>query len=60
MDADFYAPENPDWDPFNLTVQQAAYAAHKNPSDISSFQGDLSAFRNKGGKIRAFSTSPTI
>ncbi|KUJ08955.1 tannase and feruloyl esterase [Mollisia scopiformis] len=42
---------NPSWDPNHLTVQDAAHAAHKNPFDIETWNGDLSAFKSRGGKL---------
>ncbi|EMC97790.1 hypothetical protein BAUCODRAFT_137637 [Baudoinia panamericana UAMH 10762] len=42
---------DPTWSPFNLTAQLAAYAHAVNPSDIETWKGDLSAYKNKGGKI---------
>lgn len=42
---------DPSWSAFNFTVQDAAFAAAKNPSDIETWKGDLSAFRDHGGKL---------
>ncbi|KAJ9618301.1 tannase protein [Taxawa tesnikishii (nom. ined.)] len=47
-----YAVYNdPSWNPYNQTVQDAANAYRVNPGNIETWEGDLSAFKNKGGKI---------
>lgn len=43
--------ENASWDPTKQTVQDAAYASNKDPFNISTWKGDLSAFKNRGGKL---------
>lgn len=42
---------DPTWDAATLSLEDAAYAAAKNPSNIETWKGDLSAFQGKGGKI---------
>jgi feruloyl esterase len=42
---------NPNWQAANLSVQDMAYAHAKNPSNIETWNGDLSAFKNRGGKV---------
>ena len=42
---------NPNWSAFSLNVQDYSYAHAKNPSNIETWNGDLSAFKNKGGKV---------
>ena len=42
---------DPTWDGATLSIQDAANAEAQNPSDISTWKGDLSGFQNKGGKI---------
>ncbi|KAK5136184.1 hypothetical protein LTR08_004021 [Meristemomyces frigidus] len=43
--------EDPTWDPTTQTSADADTAARKDPSGISTWKGDLSAFKNKGGKL---------
>ena len=43
--------EDPNWTAVELNAYYAAVAAAKNPSDINTWKGDLSAFQNKGGKL---------
>ena len=43
--------EDPNWSAADLNAYYVALSASKNPSDISTWKGDLSAFKNKGGKI---------
>lgn len=42
---------DPAWNPATLNAQDAAYAYHENPSGVDAFDGDLSAFKGRGGKI---------
>lgn len=42
---------DPTWTADHLNDTAVAFAASKNPSDIRTWNGDLSAFRDKGGKI---------
>lgn len=39
------------WDPADFTLQDAYHAATTNPHDAATLDTDLSAFRNRGGKI---------
>ncbi|KAG5764960.1 hypothetical protein H9Q72_006959 [Fusarium xylarioides] len=50
-----YAVYNdPDWDPTQLKESDYAYGIEKNPGHIQTFNGDLSSFRNRGGKLLHF------
>lgn len=42
---------DPTWNASTLNSSTAAYAAAKNPFNIETWKGDLSAFKNRGGKI---------
>ena len=42
---------DPTWSAASLSLADTVYAAQKNPSNIETWNGDLSAFQNKGGKI---------
>ncbi|KUI59794.1 putative feruloyl esterase B-2 [Cytospora mali] len=42
---------NPDWDPATLGPKDYSYAAEKNPFNIMTWEGDLSAVRDRGSKI---------
>ena len=43
--------EDPSWDPRTLNLTDVAYANAKNPGNISTWSGDLSAFYARGGKL---------
>ncbi|KAF4617033.1 hypothetical protein G7Y89_g15116 [Cudoniella acicularis] len=43
---------NPSWDPATFTIKDAKAAADQNPFNIMTWEGDLSAFKNSGGKVR--------
>lgn len=43
--------EDPSWNAADLSAYYAAVAAEKNPSNIETWKGDLSAFKAKGGKV---------
>ncbi|KAI5364568.1 Putative tannase/feruloyl esterase, alpha/Beta hydrolase [Septoria linicola] len=43
--------QDPNWDSVSLNSSLAAYASSLNPFNIETWSGDLSAFRNKGGKL---------
>ncbi|KAK4495323.1 hypothetical protein PRZ48_013654 [Zasmidium cellare] len=45
---------DPTWNASTLDAETAAYAAALNPFNIETWKGDLSAFRNRGGKIIHF------
>ena len=45
---------DPTWDPATWTIHDAATAEALNPSNIRTYPDDLSAFRDKGGKIISF------
>jgi hypothetical protein len=47
-----YPTDNASWDPTKFTVQDAAYAAAKNPFNIETWNGNLSTFQSSGGKLR--------
>ncbi|KAJ5476893.1 tannase and feruloyl esterase [Penicillium sp. IBT 31633x] len=42
---------NASWDPLTLSAEDYALASHKNPFNIETWDGDLSAFKNRGSKI---------
>ncbi|KAL1586083.1 hypothetical protein WHR41_04881 [Cladosporium halotolerans] len=42
---------DPTWSAAGLTLEDAAYAAAKNPSNIETWNGDLSGFQRSGGKL---------
>ncbi|PSN74730.1 tannase and feruloyl esterase [Corynespora cassiicola Philippines] len=39
------------WDPTTFTLSDALYAVQLNPANIQTLDADISAFRNKGGKV---------
>ena len=43
--------DDPTWDPTTFTLKDAYNAALLNPSNGNSFDGDISTFRDRGGKI---------
>ncbi|ROW09330.1 hypothetical protein VPNG_05851 [Cytospora leucostoma] len=42
---------DPTWDPATLGPEDYAFASAKNPSDVQTWKGDLSALRDRGSKI---------
>ncbi|KAF8861459.1 putative feruloyl esterase B-2 [Acephala macrosclerotiorum] len=42
---------DPTWDPASLTIEDAAFASQKNIFNSQTWNGDLSAFQSKGGKL---------
>jgi feruloyl esterase len=42
---------DPNWSAADLSLADTVYAPAKNPSNIETWNGDLSGFQNKGGKI---------
>jgi hypothetical protein len=42
---------DPNWSAADLTLEDTAYAHKKNPFNIETWNGDLSGFQKKGGKI---------
>lgn len=40
------------WNPATFTIQDAKVAEDQNPFDIATWNPDISAFRNAGGKLR--------
>lgn len=46
--------EDPAWDPLKLNLSQIAYSQKKNPFNVETYKGDLSAFKARGGKILSF------
>lgn len=42
---------DPTWDAMTLDAETAAYAAAKDPFGIETWEGDLSEFKNRGGKV---------
>jgi feruloyl esterase len=45
---------NPTYDTDNITPEDWAYAWNKNPGMTNTWQGDLSAFKNRGGKLLTY------
>jgi len=45
---------DPSWDPTTQTVQDAANAASINPFNIETWEGDLSPFAKRGGKLLTY------
>jgi hypothetical protein len=46
------AIDDSNWNPATFTIQDAKVAEDQNPFDISTWNPDISAFRNAGGKLR--------
>lgn len=42
---------DPNWDAAKLTLTDMAYATKLNPSNAETWDGDLSAFKSRGGKV---------
>ncbi|KAE9370689.1 ferulic acid esterase [Stipitochalara longipes BDJ] len=42
---------NSNWDPANFTIADAKVAEDQNPFDIATWNGNISAFQNNGGKL---------
>lgn len=53
---------DPTWSAANLSLEDTVYAAAKNPDNIETWNGDLSGFQKKGGKILHYhgQTDPII
>ena len=45
---------DPDWDPVSVTVADFEYARALDPYGISTWNGDLSSFRDTGGKLLVY------
>ncbi|EED23097.1 feruloyl esterase, putative [Talaromyces stipitatus ATCC 10500] len=45
---------DPNWDPATLNAQDYEIALAQNPSNIQTFEGDLSAFRDAGAKVLTY------
>lgn len=43
--------QNLDWNPSTLSLKDAVTALQANPSNLQTFDADISAFRDRGGKI---------
>lgn len=43
--------EDLSWDPSTFTLQDVVYALENDQSDLNTFDGDISAFRDRGGKM---------
>lgn len=43
-----------DWDPSTWTPEDAQMALLQNPFNIQTFDGDISAFKNRGGKLLSY------
>ena len=50
--------DNSNWDPATFTIADAKVAEDQNPFDIATWNGNISAFQNNGGKIRRCSPFP--
>jgi hypothetical protein len=50
--------DNSNWDPATFTIADAKEAEDQNPFDIATWNGNISAFQNNGGKIRRCSPFP--
>jgi feruloyl esterase len=44
--------DDSNWNPATFTIQDAKVAEDQNPFDIATWNPDISAFRNAGGKLR--------
>ncbi|KAK7543810.1 Tannase/feruloyl esterase [Phyllosticta citricarpa] len=42
---------DPSWDPASLDSEQMEFASNKNPGNIQTWEGDLSALRDRGSKL---------
>lgn len=45
---------DPNWDPTTINVTDYTNAARANPFNIETWEGDLSAFRDRGGKLLTY------
>jgi feruloyl esterase len=45
------AIDDTEWDPATFTIEDAAAAIAQNPFTINTWNGDLSGFKNAGGKL---------
>ncbi|KAJ8080048.1 hypothetical protein PM082_016875 [Marasmius tenuissimus] len=45
---------NASYDPTTLTMEDYEYAIRLNPFDVATFEGDLDAFRQRGGKVLTY------
>jgi len=43
--------DDSNWNPATFTIQDAKVAEDQNPFDIATWNADISAFRNAGGKL---------
>ena len=43
-----------DWDPFSLVPADYTTISNQNPFNVETWQGDLSAFRDRGGKLLTY------
>jgi feruloyl esterase len=46
--------DDPNWDPATLGPADYSYAWHKDPGHINTWNGNLSAFRDRGGKLLTY------
>ncbi len=46
--------DNSNWNPASFTVEDAKVAEDQNPFDIATWNGNISAFQNNGGKLRSY------
>lgn len=46
--------DDSNWDPATFTIADAKVANEQNPFDIATWNGDISAYKNNGGKLREY------
>lgn len=46
--------DDSNWDPATFTIADAKVANEQNPFDIATWNGDISAYKNNGGKLRKY------
>jgi feruloyl esterase len=51
--------DDSNWNPATFTIEDAKVAEDQNPFDIATWDANISAFRNAGGKLRKTSRIPT-
>jgi feruloyl esterase len=51
-------PDNPSWNASTYSRLDAKIAGDQNPFNVQTWNGDLSAFKNKGGKVCKFAFAP--
>lgn len=46
--------DNPKWNASTYTIHDAKAAIDQNPFNVQTWEGDLSAFKDRGGKVCKF------